>query len=149
MRKILNISEIKPNKENPRYISESKFKKLVKSLMDFPQMLEARPLVIDEDYIVLGGNMRLKALKSSGIFKVPVYQVSGWTKKQKKEFIIKDNIGFGVWDYDILANEWSSKDLIIWGLDVPEPYKEEELNSLSLDIQEEEDKLCKHCGRAL
>ena len=76
MRKILNISEIKPNKENPRYISESKFKKLVKSLMDFPQMLEARPLVIDEDFIVLGGNMRLKALKSSGIFKVPVYQVS-------------------------------------------------------------------------
>lgn len=112
-------------------------------------MLEARPLVVDESMIVLGGNMRLKALKSSGIFEVPIYQVTGWSEEQKNEFIIKDNVGFGEWDYDILANEWSAEALIKWGLVIPEPYKEDDFNDISLDTEEKEDKLCPHCGKAL
>lgn len=117
--RIANIAEIKPNDENPRYISDGKFKKLVKSIKDFPEMLQARPLVVDENMVVLGGNMRLKALKSSGIFDVPIHQVFGWTDKQKREFIIKDNVGFGEWDWDILANEWDGEQLADWGLDIP------------------------------
>jgi hypothetical protein len=115
----LNIAAIKPNEENPRFITDAKFKKLVKSIKDFPEMLEARPLVIDEDNIVLGGNMRLKALKSAGVFEIPVKRVVGWTEQQKREFIIKDNVGFGEWDWDIIANEWNSEQLDDWGLDLP------------------------------
>lgn len=114
-----NIAEIKPNDENPRYISDGKFKKLVKSIKDFPEMLQARPLVVDENMIVLGGNMRLKALKSSGVFDVPIHQVFGWTEKQKREFIVKDNVGFGEWDWDMLANEWDATLLDDWALNVP------------------------------
>ena len=117
--RIANIAEIKPNDENPRYISDGKFKKLVKSIKDFPEMLQARPLVVDENMVVLGGNMRLKALKSSGVFDVPIHQVFGWTEKQKREFIIKDNVGFGEWDWDILANEWDAELLDYWGLNIP------------------------------
>tara|TARA_R110002153_G_scaffold45894_2_gene129255 strand:- start:1521 stop:1994 length:474 start_codon:yes stop_codon:yes gene_type:complete len=83
-------------------------------------MLETRPLVVDESMIVLGGNMRLKALKSSGVFKVPVHQVKGWSEEQKNEFIVKDNIGYGEWDYDILANEWNIDSLSDWGLYLPQ-----------------------------
>lgn len=119
MRKTVNISQIKPNKENPRYISDGKFKKLVKSIKNFPEMLETRPLVVDEDMVVLGGNMRLKALKSSGVFEVPVYQVTGWTQDQKNEFIIKDNVGFGQWDWDIIANIYDAEIVKEWGLDLP------------------------------
>lgn len=119
MRKTVNISQIKPNKENPRYISDGKFKKLVKSIKNFPEMLETRPLVVDENMVVLGGNMRLKALKSSGVFEVPVYQVTGWTQDQKNEFIIKDNVGFGQWDWDIIANIYDAEIVKEWGLDLP------------------------------
>jgi hypothetical protein len=115
----LNIAAIKPNEENPRFITDAKFKKLVNSIKDFPEMLEARPLVIDEDNIVLGGNMRLKALKAAGVFEIPVKRVVGWTEQQKREFIIKDNVGFGEWDWDIIANEWNSEQLSDWGLDLP------------------------------
>jgi hypothetical protein len=115
----LNIAAIKPNEENPRFITDAKFKKLVKSIKDFPEMLEARPLVIDEDNIVLGGNMRLKALKAAGVFEIPVKRVVGWTEQQKREFIIKDNVGFGEWDWDIIANQWNSEQLSDWGLDLP------------------------------
>jgi ParB-like chromosome segregation protein Spo0J len=115
----LNIAAIKPNEENPRFITDAKFKKLVKSIKDFPEMLEVRPLVIDEDNIVLGGNMRLKALKAAGVFEIPVKRVVGWTEQQKKEFIIKDNIGYGEWDWDLVANGWEAEQLEDWGLDVP------------------------------
>jgi len=116
----LNIAAIKPNEENPRFITDSKFKKLVKSIKDFPEMLEARPLVIDEDNVVLGGNMRLKALKAAGVFEVPVKRVLGWTEQQKKEFIIKDNLGYGEWDWELVANIWEIEELAEWGLDVPQ-----------------------------
>jgi len=118
MRETINIKQIKPNSENPRYITDAKFKKLVRSIKDFPQMLEVRPLVIDEDNIVLGGNMRLKALESAGVFEVPVHKINGWTEAQKREFIIKDNIGYGEWDYDLLANDWNTELLNEWGLNL-------------------------------
>jgi len=115
----LNIAAIKPNEENPRFITDSKFKKLVKSIKDFPEMLEARPLVIDEDNVVLGGNMRLKALRSAGVMEVPVKKVIGWSEQQKREFIIKDNVGFGEWDWDLIANNWNTEQITEWGLDLP------------------------------
>lgn len=118
--KKINIKAIKPNNENPRYITDSKFKKLVKSIKEFPEMLETRPLVVDENMVVLGGNMRLKALKAAGVFEVPIHQVKGWTDEQKKEFIIKDNLGYGEWDWDIVANDWDLTKLKDWGLDLPD-----------------------------
>ena len=119
MIKKVNIQKIKPNDENPRFITDAKFKKLIKSIKEFPEMLETRPLVVDEDFVVLGGNMRLKALKSAGVFEVPIHQVKGWTDEQKKEFIIKDNLGYGEWDWDIVANEWDTQKLKDWGMDIP------------------------------
>ncbi len=117
MRKKVQVKDIIPNKENPRNISKEKYKKLIKSITDFPQMLEKRPLVVDEDMMVLGGNMRLKALQKAGIKEVIVDIAEGWTDEQKKEFIIKDNVGFGDWDFDVLANEWDIDKLNEWGLD--------------------------------
>ena len=123
----LNIAAIKPNEENPRFITDAKFKKLVKSIKDFPEMLEARPLVIDEDNVVLGGNMRLKALKAAGVFEIPVKRVEGWTAKQKKEFIIKDNLGYGEWDWELVANGWDAEQLEDWGLEIPSFDSDEDL----------------------
>jgi len=115
----MNINEIKPNPSNPRIIKDDKFKKLVKSIQDFPQMLELRPIVIDENNIVLGGNMRLKACIEAGLKDVPVLQAKDLTIKQKGEFIIKDNVGYGEWDWDDLANNWDADELTEWGLDIP------------------------------
>jgi site-specific DNA-methyltransferase (adenine-specific) len=115
----MNINEIKPNPSNPRIIKDDKFKKLVKSIQDFPQMLELRPIVIDENNIVLGGNMRLKACIEAGLTDVPVKQAKELTEEQKKEFIVKDNVGYGEWDWDDLANNWDEQLLTEWGLDIP------------------------------
>ncbi len=115
----MNINEIKPNPNNPRIIKDDKFKKLVKSIQDFPQMLELRPIVIDENNIVLGGNMRLKACIEAGLKDVPVKQAKQLTEQQKKEFIVKDNVGYGEWDWDDLANNWDEQLLTEWGLDIP------------------------------
>lgn len=113
----MDINKIKPNPDNPRVIKDEKFKKLVKSIEEFPEMLKLRPLVIDENNMVLGGTMRLMACKELGLKEVPTIQASELTEEQKREFIIKDNVGFGEWDWDILANEWNSVDLENWGLD--------------------------------
>ena len=115
----MNINEIKPNPNNPRIIKDDKFKKLVKSIQDFPQMLELRPIVVDENNIVLGGNMRLKACIEAGLKDVPVKQAKELTEEQKKEFIVKDNVGYGEWDWDDLANNWDEQLLTEWGLDIP------------------------------
>jgi hypothetical protein len=115
----MNINEIKPNPSNPRIIKDDKFKKLVKSIQDFPQMLELRPIVIDENNIVLGGNMRLKACIEAGLKDVPVKKAKELTEEQKKEFIVKDNVGYGDWDWDDLANNWDEQLLTEWGLDIP------------------------------
>lgn len=148
MIKKVNIKEIKENPNNPRYVVDSKFKKLVKSIKEFPEMLEKRPIVVDENMIVLGGNMRLKACKSAGLFEVYIHQAMGWTEEQKQEFIIKDNVGFGDWDWDILANEWDVKELNDWGLHLPE------FDTIDTEIDEpensqNEDEKCPECGRKL
>ena len=114
----LEINKLKPNKDNPRIIKDDKFKKLVKSIKDFPQMLELRPIVVDEDMTILGGNMRYKACIEAGLKEVYIKIAEGLTEEQKQEFIIKDNVGFGEWEWDILANEWDSTKLAEWGLDV-------------------------------
>jgi ParB-like chromosome segregation protein Spo0J len=99
----ISINKIKPNINNPRFIKDYKFKKLVDSIKEFPEMLEKRPIVVDEDMIVLGGNMRLKACQEAGLKEVDILIAQGWTEEQKREFIIKDNVGFGEWDWDLLS----------------------------------------------
>tara|TARA_R100000781_G_scaffold77677_1_gene48060 strand:+ start:751 stop:1482 length:732 start_codon:yes stop_codon:yes gene_type:complete len=118
MKQQVKLSAIKPNKDNPRLIKDDKFKKLVKSIKEFPEMLKLRPIVVDEDMIVLGGNMRLKASREAGLKEVWIEVAEGLTEEQKKEFIVKDNVGFGEWEWDMLANEWDSVQLAEWGLDV-------------------------------
>jgi len=117
------ISDIKPNPKNPRIIKDDKFKKLVISITEFPQMLEKRPLVcftdIDGKYVVIGGNMRLKAAKEAGLKELPILLADDWTEEQKNEFIIKDNVGFGEWNWDELAEGWDTIKIEAWGLDVP------------------------------
>ena len=115
----VKISEVKTNPKNPRLIKDDKFKKLVKSIQDFPQMLELRPIVVDENNIVLGGNMRLKACKEAGMKEVYIVRAENLTELQKDEFIVKDNVGFGEWDWDMLANEWDTEKLDEWCLDLP------------------------------
>jgi len=116
---IVNISEVKPNPNNPRIIKDDKFAKLVQSIKDFPKMLEIRPIVVNADMIVLGGNMRLKACKEAGLKKVHIIKAEDLTEEQQREFIIKDNVSGGEWDWEQLANEWDAEDLDKWGLDVP------------------------------
>jgi ParB-like chromosome segregation protein Spo0J len=120
---IVKISEVKPNPKNPRIIKDGKFQKLVKSIQEFPDMLNKRPLIVftdvDNKYVVLGGNMRLKALNELKYKEIPVIIADEWTEEQKAEFLIKDNVGFGEWDWDSLANEWDAEQLEDWGLDIP------------------------------
>lgn len=118
MRKKVKISEVRENPNNPRTINKFKFKQLVKSIKEFPEMLEKRPIIVDENMIALGGNMRLKACKEAGIEEVWIDQAEEWSEEKKKEFIIKDNVGFGEWDFDALANEWDLELITDWGLDV-------------------------------
>ena len=118
------IGSVKPNPSNPRLIKDAKFRQLVQSVKDFPQMLELRPIVVDADGVVLGGNMRLKACKEAGLKQVPVIRADDLTPAQQREFMVKDNVGFGEWDWDALANEWSEEPLADWGLDVPEVHVE-------------------------
>lgn len=114
------ITEIKPNPSNPRIIKDDKFKKLVKSIQDFPQMLEIGPIVVNDDMVVLGGNMRLKACQEAGLKQIPIIKASSLTPEQQKEFIIKDNVGFGEWDWNMIANDWDVEQVTEWGLDVPD-----------------------------
>lgn len=115
---IVKIKEVKPNPNNPRLIKDDKFKKLVKSIKEFPEMLKLRPIVVNDDMVVLGGNMRLKACKEAGLKEVPILKASNFTEKQQREFIVKDNVGFGEWDWDLIANEWEAEEVEDWGLDV-------------------------------
>jgi hypothetical protein len=114
---LVKISKVIPNENNPRFIKDSKFKKLVKSIKEFPEMLKLRPIVVNKDMVVLGGNMRLKACKEAGLKEVYILKADELTKEQEQEFIVKDNVGFGEWDWDSLANEWELKELEDWGLD--------------------------------
>jgi DNA modification methylase len=122
----IDISKIKVNPGNPRLIKDDKFDKLVQSIKYFPQMLKIRPIVVNSDMIVLGGNMRLQACKKAGLKEVYIIKADDLTEKQQQEFIIKDNVGFGQWDWDILSNEWEKEELTEWGLDTPDDWIVEE-----------------------
>ena len=128
----VKISEVKSNPKNPRVIRDDKYRKLLRSIDEFPDMLNKRPIVAftdkDGKYVVLGGNMRLKALKELKHTEVPIVLADEWTEEQKHEFLIKDNLGYGEWDWDALANEWDVESLDNWGLDLP----------IDLDVEEEE-----------
>jgi site-specific DNA-methyltransferase (adenine-specific) len=131
----VDISKIKANPKNPRLIKDEKFQKLVKSIKEFPKMLEIRPIVVNKDMIVLGGNMRLKACIDAGLKKVPIIKAEDLTDEQQEEFIIKDNVGFGEWDWGKLANEWDTGKLDEWGLDIP-GFKTEEAEEDDFEVPE-------------
>lgn len=135
----MKLSEIRENPNNPRTIKEDKFEKLVRSIREFPEMLEARPLLV-ADGIILGGNMRHKAAIAAGMNEIPVIDASEWTKEQRDEFLIKDNLSYGEWDWDVLANEWDATELNEWGLNVWDPQEEEK-------EEKEEKPKCELCGK--
>jgi DNA modification methylase len=131
----VKINSIKTNPKNPRLIKDDKFKKLVKSIQEFPQMLELRPIVVDENNIILGGNMRYKACIEAGLKEIYILKAEDLTEQQKDEFIVKDNVGFGEWDWDILANEWDTDKLTDWGLDLPLDVSVQELEAEEDDYE--------------
>jgi hypothetical protein len=125
----VKISQLKENPNNPRTIRDSKFEKLVRSIREFPEMLSVRKIICNENYEVLGGNMRLRALKEAGVKEVDI-EVVNWNEEKQKEFIVKDNLGYGEWDFEMLANEWEVEELQNWGLDIPG------LNVSEIDLDE-------------
>ena len=146
----VKITEIKSNPNNPRLIKDDKFKKLVQSIKDFPEMLDIRPIVVNADMVILGGNMRYKACKEAGLKSIPII-VSNLSEDKQKEFLIKDNTSGGEWDWEILATEWDVEQLEEWGLDVPnfeQEYEEiipsgyEENQKWFLNIEFENEKHC-------
>ena len=130
------ITSIRENPSNPRKLDRAKFEKLVQSIRDFPEMLDKRPIIV-ADGIILGGNMRHKAAIQAGMNEIPIIDASDWTEEQRQQFIIKDNVSFGEWDWDILANEWDATQLEDWGLDVWQPKEQEE------SVKE----VCNCCGK--
>jgi hypothetical protein len=137
--KVVKINEIKSNPNNPRIIKDDKFKKLVESIKGFPEMANVRPIIVNTDMIVLGGNMRLKAMREAGWKEAPI-QIVDWDEQKQKEFIVKDNVGFGEWDWDDLANNWDAEELTEWGLNIPNWSLGHDINSMSeneLDLTEE------------
>jgi hypothetical protein len=138
--KKISIDKILINPNNPRLIKDDKFKKLCKSIQEFPEMLELRPIVVNKDMIVLGGNMRLKACQEIGLTEVPIIVAENLTEEQQREFLIKDNVSGGEWDWDILANEWEVEQLTEWGLDLPKWADGLDVNNMTdedVNIEEE------------
>ena len=131
----IQISKIKLNPNNPRLIKDDKFNKLVQSIKDFPEMLNIRPIVVNDDMVILGGNMRFKACKEAGLKEVPIIKASGLSAEKQREFLIKDNVSGGEWDWDMLANEWDELELDAWGLDLPKQFDEEILNEKEPELK--------------
>ncbi len=147
--KLTPIKDIKPNPNNPRVIKDEKFAKLVQSLKELPEMATVRPVVVNSDMIVLGGNMRLKAMKEAGWKEVPV-EIVDWDEDKQRQFIIKDNVGFGEWDWNMLANEWDNEQLKDWGLDVWQPPTEVDYSILDQeDLSEEIDDMASGVKKAI
>jgi DNA modification methylase len=130
----VKISEVKNNPNNQRIIKDDKFKKLVNSIKEFPKMLEIRPIVVNDEMIVLGGNMRLKACIEAGLKQVPIIRASDLSEDEQRQFIIKDNVSGGEWDWEMLANEWDAEQLDAWGLDIPNFETDEELEAKEDDF---------------
>lgn len=147
--KLVNIQQIIPNSDNPRLVNTAKFEKLKESIKNLPQMLELRPIVVDSNNIILGGNMRYKALVELGYKEVYIIQAGNLTDEQKKEFIVKDNLNYGDWDYDILANAWDSYDLEKWGLDVwiNEDDIETHIDTEEIEQKKDNKEVCILCGK--
>jgi len=139
--KWVKITEVRYNENNPRVIRDEKFAKLKRSIIEFPEMLEKRPLVCvtrdDGKLMVLGGNMRLKALNDIGAAEVPVILADDWSEEQRARFLIADNVGFGEWDWDELANNWDAANLSDWGVDIP----------TEKDTELEMKECCPTCGK--
>ena len=140
--KLIPISQVQIDPNNPRSLSKEKFESLKQSIQNFPDMLNVRPLVV-ADGIVVGGNMRLLAMKDLGYREVPAIDVSEWNQKERDEFMIKDNVQFGAWDWDTLANEWVNVELKEWGLDVWEPQEDLDLSEFfepkSTELEEKDE----------
>jgi hypothetical protein len=125
--KMVKINQLRLNDQNPRFIRDHKFEKLVKSIQSFGKMLEIRPIVVDENMVILGGNMRFRACKQAGLDEIPVMIVSGLTDAEKNEFVVKDNVGFGEWDFEMLGNQFEHDQLLDWGMDVPISFNDDDL----------------------
>jgi site-specific DNA-methyltransferase (adenine-specific) len=132
---VAKISDVKVNPNNPRLIKDEKFAKLVQSIKDLPQMLAIRPIVVNTDMVVLGGNMRLKACKEAGLKEVPIIIADNLTEAQQREFLIKDNVSGGEWDWQMLANDWDTEQLNDWGLDIPNFEPEQILEAKEDDFE--------------
>lgn len=148
--KTVKISEVKLNPNNPRLIKDDKFAKLVQSIKDLPQMLSIRPIVVNSDMIVLGGNMRLKACKEAGLKEVPIIVADDLNEDQQREFLIKDNVSGGEWDWSMIANDWDSEQLEQWGLDVVNwaaGVDANEMNDDDVDLTEEFDPIGVSAGQ--
>ena len=141
--KLRNLREIKSHPNNPRYIRTQEFEDLVKSLKDFPEMLEVRTLVINENMEVLGGNMRLKAMVEAGWTEALVMQVD-WSEEKQREFMIKDNISHGEYDWDKLANEWNEEEYKQWGLKTPDTWTDAEEE---VEVKPKDKEVCALCGK--
>lgn len=139
----IKLSQLKPNNKNPRQIRGERMELLKASIASFQKMMELRPMVVDEHFRILGGNMRYAAICALGLKDIPaswVKQVSGLTEEEKREFIIKDNSGFGEWDWEILANEWDANDLAEWGIEIPK------IKAPTEESGEVPMITCPHCG---
>lgn len=131
----VKTTDIHANENNPRILKDDKFKKLVQSIKDFPEMLEIRPIVVNNEMMVLGGNMRLKAIQEIGLKEIPIIKAENLTEEQQREFLIKDNVGFGEWDWDALANDWDADELKDWGMDLPGDFTPEVLEAEQDDFE--------------
>lgn len=129
------LKAIKPNPDNPRVIRDEQFQKLVRSIQEFPEMLELRSIVVNAEHVVLGGNMRLRACEAAGLVTVPVIRAETLTPEQQREFVVKDNVGFGDWDWEALANQWTDEPLAAWGLDVPREPEDENKEAYTAKIR--------------
>ena len=138
----VKIDKIFSNPSNPRTINKTKFKKLVKSIKEFPEMLKLRPIVVNNEMGILGGNMRYKACQEIGMPEVYIIKAENLTDKQMEQFVIKDNVGFGEWDWDILANSWDVSELKDWALDLPYEFiSEPDANELTEDFEDKDAKI--------
>lgn len=153
---LVSIDKIIPNPDNPRTITDDNFDKLVKSIEEFPEMLNIRPIVVNEQMMPLGGNKRYEAAKKAGLEEVPIIDASHLTEEQQKEFVIKDNLGFGEWDWNALNSEWDDIELEEWGLEV-KPFVDEAkpidlkrgTKKLVFEFQEEDCKKVKDALKAM
>ena len=143
---LVKVYRLKTYPGNPRIIKDHKFRTLVKSIKEFPEMLKVRSLVVNEKMQVIGGNMRLKAAIYLGHKEIWIEKVFGWSEKKEREFMIKDNNAFGEWDHDLLANDWNEEDLYDWGLDLP---ADNVFDELDFDTERAgvEQLKCEHCGK--